>query len=102
MCRSKPRTSESPASTDSGQSSPRTFRAHLPSCSCAASPLSMSENKELLPLVAIIGPTASGKSALGVTLAERFGGEGVWCDSRQLYRGFAIGTPKPSLSHSHG
>ena len=62
----------------------------------------MSENKELLPLVAIIGPTASGKSALGVTLAERFGGEVVACDSTQLYRGFDIGTAKPSLSERRG
>ena len=62
----------------------------------------MSENKELLPLVAIIGPTASGKSALGVSLAERLGGEVVACDSTQLYRGFDIGTAKPSLSERRG
>jgi len=62
----------------------------------------MSENKELLPLVAIIGPTASGKSALGVRLAERLGGEVVACDSTQLYRGFDIGTAKPSLSERRG
>ncbi|HET8921581.1 MAG TPA: tRNA (adenosine(37)-N6)-dimethylallyltransferase MiaA [Candidatus Acidoferrum sp.] len=52
----------------------------------------------LLPLVAIVGPTASGKSALGVWLAERLGGEIVACDSTQLYRGFDIGTAKPSSS----
>jgi tRNA dimethylallyltransferase len=62
----------------------------------------MNENKTLLPLVAIVGPTASGKSALGVTLAERFGGEVVACDSTQLYRGFDIGTAKPSLSERRG
>ncbi len=62
----------------------------------------MSENKTLLPLVAIIGPTASGKSALGVKLAERFGGEVVVCDSTQLYRGFDIGTAKPSLAERRG
>jgi tRNA dimethylallyltransferase len=62
----------------------------------------MSENKELLPLVAIIGPTASGKSALGVSLAERLGGEVVACDSTQLYRGFDIGTAKPSLYERRG
>jgi tRNA dimethylallyltransferase len=48
-------------------------------------------------LVAIVGPTASGKSALGVWLAERFGGEVVACDSTQLYRGFDVGTAKPRL-----
>jgi len=56
----------------------------------------MTDNKVLLPLVAIVGPTASGKSALGVWLAERFAGEVVACDSTQLYRGFDIGTAKPS------
>jgi tRNA dimethylallyltransferase len=51
-----------------------------------------------LPLVAIVGPTASGKSALGVWLAEQLGGEVVACDSTQLYRGFDIGTAKPSAA----
>jgi len=55
-----------------------------------------------LPLVAIVGPTASGKSALGVWLAERFGGEVVACDSTQLYRGFDIGTAKPSEAERRG
>jgi tRNA dimethylallyltransferase len=57
----------------------------------------MTDNKVLLPLVAIVGPTASGKSALGVWLAERLSGEVVACDSTQLYRGFDIGTAKPTL-----
>jgi tRNA dimethylallyltransferase len=48
------------------------------------------------PLVAVIGPTASGKSALGIWLAQQLGGEIVACDSTQLYRGFNIGTAKPS------
>jgi tRNA dimethylallyltransferase len=48
------------------------------------------------PLLAIIGPTASGKSALGVFLAGEFGGEVVACDSTQLYRGFDVGTAKPT------
>jgi tRNA dimethylallyltransferase len=48
------------------------------------------------PLLAIIGPTASGKSALGVFLAKKFAGEVVACDSTQLYRGFDIGTAKPT------
>jgi tRNA dimethylallyltransferase len=62
----------------------------------------MSENKTLLPLLAIVGPTASGKSALGVSLAEQLGGELVACDSTQLYRGFDIGTAKPGLSERRG
>jgi tRNA dimethylallyltransferase len=55
-----------------------------------------------LPLVAVVGPTASGKSALGVWLAERFGGEVLACDSTQLYRGFDIGTAKPELAERRG
>jgi tRNA dimethylallyltransferase len=55
-----------------------------------------------LALVAVIGPTASGKSALGVWLAEQLGGEVVACDSTQLYRGFDIGTAKPATSERHG
>jgi tRNA dimethylallyltransferase len=61
----------------------------------------MSERGEL-PLVAIVGPTASGKSALGVWLAERLGGEVIACDSTQLYRGFDIGTAKPSREERRG
>ncbi len=45
-------------------------------------------------LVAVLGPTATGKSALGIALAERFGGEVVSCDSTAVYRGFDIGTDK--------
>src|SRR3989449_457626 len=62
----------------------------------------MSDPKTLLPLVAVVGPTASGKSALGVWLAERLCGEVVACDSTQLYRGFDIGTAKPSASERCG
>ena len=47
-------------------------------------------------LVAVVGPTAAGKSALAVALARRFGGEVVNADSRQIYRGMDIGTAKPS------
>jgi tRNA dimethylallyltransferase len=55
-----------------------------------------------LPLLVIVGPTASGKSALGVFLAERLGGEVMACDSTQLYRGFDVGTAKPSLAERGG
>lgn len=48
-------------------------------------------------LVAIVGPTASGKTALSLALAERFAGEIVSCDSVAVYREFEIGTAKPSL-----
>jgi tRNA dimethylallyltransferase len=45
-------------------------------------------------LVAILGPTATGKSALALAVAERFGGEIVNCDSTAVYRGFDVGTDK--------
>jgi tRNA dimethylallyltransferase len=62
----------------------------------------MTKQSLLFPLVAVVGPTASGKSALGVWLAERLSGEVVACDSTQLYRGFDIGTAKPSASERRG
>jgi tRNA dimethylallyltransferase len=49
-------------------------------------------------LVVVLGPTASGKTALSLDLAERFRGEIVNCDSVALYREFEIGTAKPSSS----
>ncbi len=45
-------------------------------------------------LVVVLGPTASGKSALGIALAERLGGEILVCDSTQVYRHFDVGTAK--------
>lgn len=48
------------------------------------------------PILALIGPTAVGKTALSLTLAERLGGEIVSADSRQVYRSLTIGTAKPS------
>ena len=47
-------------------------------------------------LVAIVGPTASGKSAIALQLARELGGEIVNADSRQIYRGMDIGTAKPT------
>jgi tRNA dimethylallyltransferase len=46
--------------------------------------------------VAVLGPTATGKSALALALAEEHGGEIVNCDSTAVFRGFDIGTDKPS------
>ncbi|HSC27055.1 MAG TPA: tRNA (adenosine(37)-N6)-dimethylallyltransferase MiaA [Vicinamibacterales bacterium] len=53
-------------------------------------------------LVAIVGPTATGKSSLGIALARRFGGEIVSCDSTAVYRGFDIGTDKVPTSDREG
>jgi tRNA dimethylallyltransferase len=49
-------------------------------------------------VVAIVGPTASGKSALALRAAERSGGEIVSADSRQVYRGMDVGTAKPTAA----
>ena len=47
-------------------------------------------------LVCVVGPTAVGKTTLAVELAQRFGGEIVNADSRQVYRGMTVGTAKPT------
>lgn len=49
-----------------------------------------------IPLLAVVGPTASGKTALAIALAEALGGEIVSADSRQIYREMEIGTAKPT------
>lgn len=55
----------------------------------------------LARLVVILGPTASGKSALGIKLAEQLGGEILVCDSTQVYRRFDIGTAKVTGAEQH-
>ena len=54
------------------------------------------------PVLAVLGPTASGKSALGLALAERYGGEVINCDSTAVYRGFDIGTDKLPVEARRG
>jgi len=49
-------------------------------------------------IVVVVGPTASGKTALALAIARRFGGEIVNCDSVAMYREFEIGTAKPSAA----
>lgn len=56
---------------------------------------------ELPRLVVILGPTASGKSALGISLAKKLGGEILVCDSTQVYRHFDIGTAKVPVTERH-
>lgn len=50
----------------------------------------------ITPLIVITGPTASGKSALALDLAKKWGGEIICADSRTIYKGMDIGTAKPS------
>src|SRR5690625_7589931 len=61
----------------------------------------MVKDKDLRPIV-VVGPTASGKSALSLELAHHFDGEIVNCDSLQLYRGVDIGTAKLTIAERHG
>lgn len=54
------------------------------------------------PLVLIVGPTASGKTSLGIKLAKQYDGEIISADSRAIYRGLSIGTAKPSPQEQDG
>src|SRR5437660_10698256 len=101
-CPPKPLTNEASAPVDGWPASSRAIGAHLHLGARAAFPVSMKPENSQPLLVAIVGPTASGKSALGVWLAERLGGEVVACDSTQLYRGFDIGTAKPPVAERRG
>jgi tRNA dimethylallyltransferase len=53
-------------------------------------------------VLAVLGPTASGKTALALSLAECYGGEIINCDSTAVYRGFDIGTDKPPVNERRG
>ncbi len=55
-----------------------------------------------LPLIVILGPTASGKTAYAIRLARLIGGEVICADSRTVYRGMDIGTAKPTESERAG
>ncbi len=53
-------------------------------------------NEQKIKIIAVTGPTASGKTALAIELAKRMGGEIISCDSMQIYRTMDIGTAKPT------
>lgn len=55
-----------------------------------------------LPLIAVVGPTGSGKSELGIFLAQAIGGEIINADAMQFYRGMDIGTAKLSVDERRG
>lgn len=54
------------------------------------------------PIICVVGPTASGKTALAIELAKAFNGEIVSCDSMQIYRRMDIGTAKPTAEERQG
>lgn len=55
-----------------------------------------------LPLIVIVGPTASGKTGLAVSLAKQYGGEIISADSRAIFTGMDIGTAKPTMAERDG
>lgn len=57
---------------------------------------------EKLPLIVIVGPTASGKTGLAVALAKAYGGEVISADSRAIFTGMDIGTAKPTMAERDG
>ena len=54
------------------------------------------------PVVAVVGPTVTGKTALGVALAQHFSGEVISCDSMQIYKGLDVGTAKVTPEETCG
>ena len=57
---------------------------------------------EKTKIIAVVGPTASGKTALSIALAKKYNGEIISCDSMQIYRGMDIGTAKPDMAERDG
>ena len=64
--------------------------------------MKMSQQTTKIPVIFIVGPTASGKTDAGIRLAKAINGEIVSADSRYLYRGMDIGTAKPSMDERQG
>ncbi len=60
----------------------------------------MAESK--IPLICVVGPTASGKTSLAVQICKYYGAEAVSCDSMQIYRGMDIATAKPTYEEMQG
>ena len=60
-------------------------------------------NKEIKPkVIVIVGPTASGKTALSIELAKKINGEIISCDSMQIYKDMNIGSAKPTIEEMQG
>ena len=64
--------------------------------------MTLKGGRDLNKIICIAGPTASGKTALAVDLAEKINGEVISCDSMQIYRGMDIGTAKPTAEEMRG
>ena len=55
-----------------------------------------------IPIIVIVGPTASGKTSLAVEVAKRYNGEVISADSMQIYKSMNIGTAKPTIMEMDG
>lgn len=62
----------------------------------------MDTESVILPLVVIVGPTASGKTSLAIDVAKKYDGEIICADSRSIYKGADIGTAKPTIHERAG
>ena len=62
----------------------------------------MGESNDKQSVIAVVGPTATGKTALGIALALRFGGEVISADSMQIYKGLDVGTAKVTPEETRG
>ena len=62
----------------------------------------VADDREKIPVIAVLGPTASGKTSLAVRLAQHFNGEVISCDSMQIYQGMRIATAKPDENEMQG
>jgi tRNA dimethylallyltransferase len=92
-----------PAPSTSHVAAPEHPQRSRSTLSEAAAPSAKLQHPQRSPiLVALLGPTATGKSALALALAERYGGEIINCDSTAIYRGFDIGTDKLAASERRG
>ena len=60
------------------------------------------ESKNKPKVIVIVGPTASGKTALSIELAKKINGEIVSCDSMQIYKDMNIGSAKPTTDEMQG
>ena len=59
-------------------------------------------NKPKIPVICVVGPTASGKTALSIAIAKKYNAEIVSCDSMQIYKDMCIGTAKPTADEMQG
>src|SRR5580658_759944 len=91
----------SPAFTKTTRRLGGTARKRLKGCGRAIILTNVNE-RPLIPLPVVLGPTGSGKSALALRIAASVGGEIVNCDSLQVYRGFDIGTAKVPAAERRG